>query len=68
MQQPLQLQLYNTIGAQLIAEGFVKFKPNAEFIFSPGNEGIIMMALFWAIGLWMMRKQSGDSAITKHDL
>jgi hypothetical protein len=58
----------NAISAQLIADGFVKFKPNAEFIFSPGNEGIIIMALFWAIGLWMMRKPSNQPAITKHDL
>jgi membrane protease YdiL (CAAX protease family) len=46
----------NAASAQLIAKGFVKFKPNAEFIFSPNNEGIIMMILFWAIGLWMLKR------------
>ncbi len=47
----------NAISAQLIIEGFLKFKPNAEFIFSPNTDGIIMMILFWAVGLWMLRKQ-----------
>jgi hypothetical protein len=47
----------NAISAQLIIEGFVKFNPNAEFIFSPGNEGINMMVFFWAIGLWLLYRQ-----------
>ena len=38
-----------------IISKFIKFKPNAESIFSPGNEGIIMMALFWAMGLWLLK-------------
>jgi membrane protease YdiL (CAAX protease family) len=47
----------NAISAQLVIEGFFKFKPNIEFIFSPNLDGIIIMILFWAIGLWMLRKQ-----------
>lgn len=47
----------NAISAQLIIEGFVKFKPNTEFIFSPNVDGIVMVILFWAVGLWMLRKQ-----------
>jgi membrane protease YdiL (CAAX protease family) len=47
----------NAISAQLIIEGFFKFKPNAEFIFSPNLDGIIMMILFWIVGLWMLQKQ-----------
>ena len=47
----------NALSAQLIVEGFFKFKPNAEFIFSPNTDGIIMMILFWALGLWMLGKQ-----------
>jgi membrane protease YdiL (CAAX protease family) len=47
----------NAISAQLVIEGFFKFKPNTIFIFSPNLDGIIMMVLFWAVGLWMLRKQ-----------
>ena len=46
----------NAISAQLVIEGFVKFSPNAELIFSPNLDGILMIALFWGIGLWMLRK------------
>lgn len=48
----------NAISAQLIIEGFVKFKPNADFIFSPNTDGIIMMILFWAVGLWMLKRRT----------
>jgi membrane protease YdiL (CAAX protease family) len=47
----------NVISVQLVIEGFVKFKPNAEFIFSPNTDGIVMMVMFWAVGFWMLRKQ-----------
>ncbi len=47
----------NAISAPLIIEGFVKFKPNAEFMFSPNTDGIVMMLLFLGVGLWMLRKQ-----------
>ena len=48
----------NAISAQLIINGFVKFSPNAQFIFSPNLDGILMMVLFWGIGLWMLKRQS----------
>jgi membrane protease YdiL (CAAX protease family) len=48
----------NAISAQLVIYGFIKFNPNAEFIFSPNTDGLIMMALFWAIGLWMLKKKN----------
>ena len=47
----------NAISAQLIINGFVKFSPNAQFIFSPNLDGFLMMAFFWGIGLWMLRQQ-----------
>jgi membrane protease YdiL (CAAX protease family) len=47
----------NAISGQLIIDGFIKFKPNAELIFSPNTDGIIIMILFWAVGLWMMKKR-----------
>ncbi|WKZ35617.1 MAG: CPBP family intramembrane metalloprotease [Anaerolineales bacterium] len=46
----------NALSAPLILEGFIKFKPGMEFIFSPNTDGVIMIALFWAIGLWMLRR------------
>jgi membrane protease YdiL (CAAX protease family) len=48
----------NVLSAQLILEGFFKFKPNTEIIFSPNLDGMIMMILFWVVGLWMLRKQN----------
>ncbi|MFZ5858632.1 MAG: CPBP family intramembrane glutamic endopeptidase [Chloroflexota bacterium] len=50
----------NALSAQLILEGFVKFKPGAELIFSPNLDALLMMALFWAIGFWMLRKQNAQ--------
>ncbi|MCQ3936193.1 MAG: hypothetical protein DPW18_03995 [Chloroflexi bacterium] len=50
----------NALSASLILEGFVKLKPGAEFIFSPNLDGILMMTLFWAIGLWMLKRQPGQ--------
>ena len=52
----------NAISAQLIINGFIKFKPNTEFIFSPNTDGLIMMVLFLAIGLWMLKEK--DSKVT----
>jgi membrane protease YdiL (CAAX protease family) len=46
----------NALSAQLILEGFVKFKPGAQLIFSPNVDGLVMLALFWGIGLWMMKR------------
>lgn len=47
----------NALSAQLLIEGFVKFRPGAELIFSPNTDGIVMIVLFLAIGIWMMRKK-----------
>ncbi len=47
----------NAINAPLVLGGFVTFKSNTEFFFSPGTEGLMMMILFWALGLWMLRKK-----------
>ncbi len=47
----------NAINAPLVLGGFVTFKSNTEFCFSPGTEGLMMMILFWALGLWMLRKK-----------
>lgn len=52
----------NAISAQLIIDGFIKFKPNADFIFSPNTDGLIMMILFWAIGLWMLKKKDAKAS------
>ena len=52
----------NAISAQLIIEGFVKFKPNTDFIFSPNTDGIVMMILFWAVGLWMLKRRTHMNA------
>ena len=46
----------NAISAQLILEGFVKLSPGAELIFSPNLDSLLMIGLFWGIGLWMLRK------------
>ncbi len=49
--------LTNALSAQLVVEGFVRFKPNTELIFSPNTDGLVMMVLFWAVGLWMLKRQ-----------
>ena len=51
----------NALSAQLIVEGFFKLKPNTGFLFSPNTDGIIMMILFWAVGLWMMQKRKAQT-------
>lgn len=47
----------NAINAPLVLGGFVILRPKTELFFSPGNEGLIMMVIFWALGLWMLRKK-----------
>ncbi|MFZ5820518.1 MAG: CPBP family intramembrane glutamic endopeptidase [Chloroflexota bacterium] len=49
--------LTNALSAQLIVEGFIEFKPNAELVFSPNTDGLVMILLFWVVGLWMMKKK-----------
>jgi membrane protease YdiL (CAAX protease family) len=47
----------NALGAQLMLSGFIKLNnPVAEVLFDPGPGGLIMIAIFWALGLWMLRK------------
>lgn len=48
----------NAINAPIVLGGFVTLGPNTELIFSPGNEGLIMMVIFWALGLWMLKRKS----------
>jgi hypothetical protein len=45
---------------QLTIVGFVNLKPNTDLFFSPGPGGLLMMALFWAVGWWMPQKQDTD--------
>jgi membrane protease YdiL (CAAX protease family) len=47
----------NAINPQLLHGGFVILKPQTERIFSPGNEGLVMMLLTLLVGLWMLRKK-----------
>ncbi|MBI5954630.1 MAG: CPBP family intramembrane metalloprotease [Chloroflexi bacterium] len=47
----------NALSAQLMIEGFIKFKPNAELLFSPNTDGLVMIVLFWAVGLWMLKRR-----------
>ncbi len=51
----------NAISAQLLLEGFIRIKPGAELIFSPNTDAVIMIVLFWIIGLWMMKKKQPSS-------
>jgi len=46
----------NTLNPQLVIMSFVNLKPNSELIFSPGLDGLLMMALSWILGIWMLRK------------
>lgn len=47
----------NALSAQLMIDGFFKFKPGMDLIFSPNTDGVIMIVLFLGIGFWMMRKK-----------
>lgn len=49
--------LTNALSTPLILEGFFKFKPGMDLIFSSNTDGFIMFVLFWGIGLWMRRKK-----------
>lgn len=46
----------NALSAQFILEGFVKFKPGMELVFSPNVDGIVMFALFCAAAFWMLKR------------
>jgi len=47
----------NAMSAQLVMEGFVHLKPNAELFFTPGLDGLLMIAFSWILGIWMLRKK-----------
>jgi len=49
--------LTNALSAPLLIEGFFKLKPGMEFVFSANTDSLVMIALFWGIGWWMMRKK-----------
>jgi len=53
----------NALNAPLVFEKFISFKPGADFFFSPGTEGLVMMILFWGIGLWMLRKTNAKNTL-----
>lgn len=48
----------NAINAPLVLGGFVTLRPGTALFFSPGNEGLIMMVIFWVLGLWMLKKRA----------
>ena len=50
----------NALSAQLMIEGFIRFKPNAELLFSPNTDGLVMIVLFWAVGLWMLKRRTAE--------
>jgi membrane protease YdiL (CAAX protease family) len=48
----------NIISAQIVTGGFAKLNgAPAEVFFMPAPGGLVMMILFLAIGIWMLRKQ-----------
>jgi membrane protease YdiL (CAAX protease family) len=47
----------NAINPQLQFGGFIILKPQVERIFSPGNEGLVMMLLTLLVGVWILRKK-----------
>jgi membrane protease YdiL (CAAX protease family) len=49
--------IINAISPQLILMGFVKIGANAELFLSPGLDGLLVMALSWIVGLWMLRRK-----------
>ena len=46
----------NALSPQLVMMGFVNLKPNSELFFSPGLDGLLMMAFSWILGIWILRK------------
>jgi membrane protease YdiL (CAAX protease family) len=48
----------NAISGPLLLEGFVRLNdPLGEVVFSPNPGGLVMMALFWAVGLWLLSRR-----------
>lgn len=50
----------NALSAQLVMEGFIKFKPNAELLFSPNTDGLVVIVLFWIAGVWMLKRRAAE--------
>jgi membrane protease YdiL (CAAX protease family) len=49
--------IINALIPQLMFGGFVAISPQTELIFSPGLDGLLMMAFSWILGIWMLRKK-----------
>jgi membrane protease YdiL (CAAX protease family) len=51
--------MVNALGAQLILAGFIKLNnQSAEVLFDPSPGGLLMIILFWLLGLWMMQQKT----------
>jgi membrane protease YdiL (CAAX protease family) len=48
----------NAISAQLVVNGFIRFKPLAQYFYAPGTDGLLMTVLFLSIGYLMMRRKN----------
>ena len=47
----------NAIIPQLVMAGFVEIESSAELFLSPGLDGVLVMIIFWILGVWMLRKK-----------
>ena len=47
----------NGLSPQLVMMGFVEIAPSAKLFLSPSLDGLLMMAIFWILGVWMLRKK-----------
>jgi len=47
----------NAMSAQLVMMGFVKIDPSSELFLYPNLDGVLMMILFWVLGVWILRKK-----------
>ncbi len=45
------------INPQLTFGGFISLQPQTARVFSPGNEGLVVMLLTLLVGAWMPRKK-----------
>ena len=48
----------NAIIPQLVMAGFVEIESSAELFLSPGLDGVLVMIIFWILGVWMLRKKN----------
>lgn len=47
----------NVFLTTLVTGGFIGVAPNLALVFSPGWEGLLMMAGITLAGLWLLQKQ-----------